>query len=287
MHFKTVAKYIRRSPYQAISAALIMTLTFLTISVFAILTLLSVKLITYFESRPQLTIFFTDEVQQEEIESLRATLVGTGKTSSIVFVSKKEALELYKQQNKNDPLLLDLVTADILPASLEVQATRAEDLAELAEVVKNASNVEEVIFQKDIVDTLVSWTNAIRLIGIGVISVLVLASILVIITIISMKITTRREEIEIMRLIGASSWFIRMPFVLEGMLYGFVGALIGWLIAYGVLLYATPTLETFMRGVPIFPLSPIVLLELLGLEVIVAWFLGAFASYLAVLRYLK
>ncbi len=287
MHLRTVAKYIRRSPYQAISAGLIMTLTFFAITVFTIITILSIRLVSYFESRPQLTVFFKDTASKSQIQTMKVELKDTGKTSSIVYVSKEEALRIYKEQNKNDPILLDLVTADILPASIEVQAKEVEDLSSLASIVKGSNIVEEVVFQKDIVDTLISWTNAFKRIGIVVISVLVLVSTFVIITIIGIRITVRREEIEIMKLIGASNWFIRMPFLLEGMFYGLVGAILGSLITFGLLLYSTPTLETFLRGVPIFPVSPILILEIFAVEVFLACLLGAVASFLAVFRYLK
>ena len=287
MHLKTVAKYIRRSPYQAISAALIMTLTFFTISMFAILTILSIRLINYFETRPQLTVFFKDTAKQEEIKGLEEQLKATLKVATISFVSKEEALKIYKEQNKKDPILLDLVTADILPSSIEVQAIKAEYLSDLASIVKGSDIVEEVIFQKDIVDTLIAWTNAFRKIGIVVISVLAIVSLFIILTIIGIKITLRREEIEIMRLIGASNWFIRAPFLLEGMMYGFFGALIGWTVSVGILLYSTPALESFLKGVAVLPISPIMLFELFALELFLACFFGAFASYLAVLRSLK
>ncbi len=283
----TVSKYIKRSPYQAISAALIMSLTFFSISVFAILTIVSIRFISYFESRPQLTVFFKDSATRDEIGKLEQELEGTGKTSSILYISKEEALKIYREQNKSDPILLDLVTSDILPASIEVQAKQAESLSTLAGIVKGSPLVEEVVFQKDIVDTLISWTNAARQIGIAVIAILVTVSVLVIITIIGIKITVRREEIEIMKLIGASNWFIRAPFLIEGMFYGFVGAFVGGGLATGLFYYFAPTLESFLRGVAIFPISPIIMLELLLVEVIIACLLGAFASYLAVLRYLK
>lgn len=285
--FKTVTKYMRRSPYQAISAFLIMTLTFFAVSIFAVLTILSVRLIDYFETRPQLTVFFKDTASRQEIQDLEDKLKNTNEVSSIAYVSKEEALQIYREQNKKDPILLDLVTADVLPASIEVQATKAEKLDDLAGIVKSEPIVEEVVFQKDIVDTLISWTSAIRKVGITVISVLSLVSLFVILTIIGIKITLRREEIEIMRLIGASNWFIRMPFLIEGMIYGFVGAVLGWSICVAILLYATPTLESFLKGINIFPLSPLMLLEVLALEVFAACFLGMIASYFAVLRYLK
>ena len=142
-------------------------------------------------------------------------------------------------------------------------------------------------FQKDVVDQLMAWTNAFRQVGLAVIVILLVVTVFVIVTIIGIKITVRREEIEIMRLIGASNWFIRAPFVLEGALYGILGALIGGAVATGLFYYFSPSLESFMRGIPVFPLSPLILGELLLFEIIIAGCLGAFASYIAVLRYLK
>src|SRR3989344_3269155 len=283
----TVSKYVRRSPYQALSAALIMGLTFFAITVFSILTILSIRFISYFETRPQITVFFKDSATREEIRDLEKNLSDTSKTSSIKYVSKEEALAIYREQNQSDPILLDLVTAEILPASIEVQATQAEFLSELAGVVRGLPLVEEVIFQKDIVDTLISWTDAARRLGIAIIAILVTVSVLFIVTIIGIKITVRREEIETMKLLGATNWFIRAPFLLEGAFYGFVGSVIGGGLAIGLFYYFTPTLESFLRGVAIFPLSPFIILELFAIEVIIACVLGVFASYMAVLRYLK
>ncbi|HVT01318.1 MAG TPA: permease-like cell division protein FtsX [Patescibacteria group bacterium] len=287
MHFDTVAKYIRRSPYQSLSAALIMSLTFFTITIFGILTIFSIRFIAYFESRPQLTVFFKDTATKADIDSMQKSLENTGKTSSVTYVSKEQALKIYKQQNKSDPLLLDLVTSDILPASIEIQALQAEDLSSLASVVQKSPLVEEVVFQKDIVDTLISWTNAARRVGIAIIAILTTVSVLVIITIIGIRITVRREEIEIMKLIGASNWFIRAPFLMEGAFYGLVGSLVGGLSAIGIFYYFQPAIEVFLKGIAIFPLNPLILLELLLIEIIIACSLGAFASYMAVLRYLK
>ncbi len=287
MHLKTVLKYMRRSPYQSVSAALIMILTFFSITLFAILTIISIRLITYFETRPQLTVFFKDTAKREDITALEKKLEDTGKSASIVFVSKEEALKIYKEQNKSDPILLDLVTSDILPASIEVQAVKAQYLSDLASIVKGSTIVDEVVFQKDIVDTLILWTSTIRKIGLVIISVLMLITVFVILTIIGIKITIRRDEIEIMRLIGASNWFIRAPFLLEGMIYGFIGALVGWGVSVGLFLYATPTLDAFLKGTAVLPVSYLILVELLGVEIILAGFLGAFASYIAVLRYLR
>lgn len=283
----TAWRNIRRSPYQAIAAIIIMSLTFLVVSFFTFLLVGSSKVVSYFESKPQVTAFFKNEAKQSDINSLENKLKDTGKVSSVKFVSKKEALEIYRQQNKNDPLLLDLVTADILPSSLEISTFKIEDLSIISESLRSSPIVSEVIFQKDVVSTLTSWTSALRKIGLGAILVLSVVSIFIIATIIGIKISVKKGDIEIMRLIGASNWYIRWPFIFEGIFYGLVGSFIGWFVATASLLYAAPFLSSFLRGIPILPVSPIFLLELLGLELLMASILGAFSSFLAVLRFLK
>lgn len=284
---KNTKQNIRRSPYQALSAIVIMTLTFLVISFFAFLLTGSSKIVSYFESKPQVTAFFRNEAKQSDINALENKLKESEKVSSVKFVSKKEALAIYKEQNKNDPLLLDLVTADILPSSLEISTYKIEDLSQVSETLKSSPIVSEVIFQKDVVSTLTAWTSALRKIGIASIVVLSLVSIFLILTIIGIKISQKRGDIHIMRLIGATPWYIRWPFIFEGVFYGVVGAFTGWVVSTAALLAATPFLSDFLRGIPILPVSPIFLLVLLFGELIFAMVLGAFSSYLAVLRYLK
>ena len=286
-HVKTTWRNIRRSPYQAFAAILIMMLTFLTVSFFTFLIGGSSQIVNYFESKPQVTAFFKNEAKQTDINTLENNLQSSGKIASVKFVSKDEALKIYREQNKNDPLLLDLVTADILPASLEISTTKIEDLSPVSDMLKNSPIVQEVVFQKDVVSTLTDWTAAIRKIGLALIVVLSLVSIFIMVTIIGIKISQKKEDIEIMRLIGATNWYIRWPFIFEGMFYGVIGAFLGWVIASVALWYSTPFLESFLKGIPVLPVSPLVLLELLGVELILAAMLGAFSSFLAVLRYLK
>jgi cell division transport system permease protein len=211
----------------------------------------------------------------------------TGKISSVRFVSKKEALQIYREQNKNDPLLLDLVTEDILPSSLEISTEKIDDLGSVSDALKGSPIVSEVIYQKDIVSTLSKWTNAVRIIGTSVIIVLALVSIFIMMMVIGFKVSQKRDEIEIMKLLSATNWYIRTPFMLEGIFYGAVGTLFGWLVATAGLLYATPYLESFLKGIPVLPASPLFLMGLLAVELVIAIGLGVLASFLAVLRYLK
>ena len=285
--FKATWQHIRRSPYQAMAAIAIMTLTLFVSGVFFLTAAGSSAILSYFESKPQITAFFTDEKKEAEIKTLEEKLQSTNQVASLKYVSKEEALAIYKEQNKNDPILLEMVTANILPASLEVSAKEAKVLGDLAKILQAEPGIQEVIYQKDVVDNLIAWTDAIRKIGIVFVGFLTLISLLIILTVIGMKIGLKKEEIEILKLIGASNWYIRLPFLLEGALYGLLAGLIAWFICLGLVLYINPQLSSFLVGIPVFSISPLFMLAFLGGLVLAGSLVGIFGSLMAVWRYLK
>jgi cell division transport system permease protein len=284
----TTWNHIRRYPYQAFAAIFIMIQTFLVISFFTFIVVGANRIISYFESVPKVTAFFKEEAKQENIDALKDQLQASGKVADVRFVSKQEALKIYSKQVSDDPLLMDLVTAEILPPSLEVSTKSVEDLGSIASLMKKSTYVDKVIFQKDIIETLRVWTDAVRKVGIVLISVLALDSVFIMIIIIGIKISQKKKEIEVTRLLGATNWYVRWPFIFEGIVYGVIGAFFGWVIAVAGLLYATPFLtSTVLKNIPLLPASPLFLIELLAGELVFAVILGIIASYLAVLRYLK
>src|SRR3989304_6527318 len=105
---KTAWQHIRRSPYQSFAAIVTIFLTFLVAVVFFLATYTSALILQYFESKPQIIVFFADNAGQTEIDALSGTLKATGKIAATRYVSKEEALEIYREQNKKDPLLLEM-----------------------------------------------------------------------------------------------------------------------------------------------------------------------------------
>lgn len=283
----TTWQHIRRSPYQALAAIMIMTLTFFTVSLFAYLFYSSFVILRYFETRPQIIAFFKEEIKSDELNQLKNKLNETDKVTSLKYVSKKEALAIYREQNKNDPLLLEMVTASILPDSLEVSAIQPGYLSELAGILKKETNVDKVSFPEEVINVVISLTNSIRMVGISLIAFLTLNSLLVVFTIVSMKISLKKEEIEILRLIGASKSYIRQPFILEGIFYGIVAAILGSGFCSLIIYLITPNIAPALSGIPLLPLSIIVYASVLGGTIFFGLLLGIISSLIAVLRYLK
>lgn len=278
---------IRRTPYQALAASMVMFFTFLILIVFMMIALGSERVLKYYESKPIAIAFFKDNTTPSDVESIKNALEQTGKVTNLKYVSKEEALAIYKDRNKNDPALVELVTANILPASLEISTQSPLDLPPIAEILRKEPVIESVTVPEDVVQNLTRATNVVRWVGGGAVIFSSLFAFLVILMIIGFKIRLKRSEIMTMKLLGASSWFIRAPFILEGIIYGVCGAFLAWVISYAMLWYATPFLENTLREVKLFPVSPLAMLGFLGVALIVAVIIGALGSFGAVRRYLR
>lgn len=285
-HIKFAKRNIRRSPFQAIAASLVMFLTFFALLVFLILAAGSQMILRYYESKPQVIAFFKDGTTPEDISAIQNALIGEGRVMATTFISKEEALEIYQDRNQNDPALLELVTANILPASLEISTRTPNDLTPVAEILRREPVVSDVIVPEDVVAALTSTTKVIRYVGGATVVFLILFATLVTLMFVGFKIRLKRQEIETMRLLGASSSFIRAPFILEGMFYGLSGAVASWVVIYTLLWYFTPFLQVYLGEVELLPANPLFMLALLGMQIVIALVVGGLGAFGAVRRYL-
>ena len=278
---------IRRTPFQAVAASMVMFLTFFALLVFLIVGAGVGETLKYFESKPQAIAFFKEGTTQQDISAIENALKEEGRVSATKYVSKEEALKKYQEANKDQPLLTELVSANILPASLEISTKSPEDLPAIADILAKEPVVEQVFLPKDVIKNLTSVSTIIRIVGGSVVGFLLVFSTLVIVMIIGFKIRLRRTEIEIMRLLGASPSFIRNPFILEGIFYGVAGAILAWVLSYSLLWYFTPFLQGYLGEVKLLPVNPLFMLALLGGSLLLAIIVGGLGSIAAVRRYLK
>jgi len=297
IHTKTALDHIRRSPFQALAATVVLSVTFFVATLFTILIYSSGKALTYFETRPQVIAFLVDETTSEEISDLQNRLTGDTRVEDVKYVSKEQALEIYKTATSDNPLLSELVSPSIFPASLEFSLSDLEFAQIVIDEIGQETIVDQVGFTaslggedtlEDVVQKLRTVTRYVR-IGGGVFAGLLAAtSLLVLVVIISMRVSTRKSEIEILDLIGATPKFIRSPIITEAIIYVFLGVLIGWSLSIILVLYTTPSLISYFGQIPVLPKSTPQLLGLMGLillgELILGLFLALFGSGLAISR---
>lgn len=283
----TALTTIRRSPYQALTSIIMVSVTFFVGFTFSLFALASGKILQHFETRPQIIAFFELETPTEEIQKIADKMKTKEYVESVTIISQNDALKLYQQENINDPLLLELVTADILPASIEVSAKNIESLSNINSDFDEFSQVEDVVFQEDVISILSKWIKTAEIIGVSATSILALISFLIIMSVTAMKATAQKNSIKIMRLLGATKGYVKIPFMLEGMIYGLVGAVIGWLITFSILLYLTPSINEVLGEINLFPIPPLFYIIHGSIGILSGIFLGGFASLVATQRLMK
>lgn len=291
---------IRRTPYQSTAAFLVLFLTlFLSLAILFSLSFLY-GLLGYVETRPQVTVYFKSQTSQSDIFGVRDDLVASGKVLSVKYVSKDDAYKIYRESNKDNPLLLEMVSADILPPSLEVYATKPMYLPQIAEYLKKSPAVDEVNFQKVIIERLLTLTNIIRKTSMIFFGFLLLTTIIILITITHFKVALKRDEIELQRLLGASGFYIKKPFLGESIFFGITSAATAFILFAGILFYLSPFITSYLRGISeitlnlmdmyklvVWPLNPIVLSSFFGLIAVFGIFIATLATLLATQKYIK
>jgi len=217
---------MRRSPYQSMAAVLTMFLTMLLTGLFFLATAGSSLVLQYFESKPQITVFFKDDVPEERIMELRAQFQGDGRILDVTYVSKEDAFEIFKEINKDEPVLLESISANILPASLEVKSKNLSSLDELAEEYQVIDGVEEVKYFEDVIERFRYWSSVIYVVGIVTLFTLFVISYSVIIVTLRTTINNKGIELEILKLVGATDRYVKKPLMYQGIFFGGLSALI-------------------------------------------------------------
>jgi cell division transport system permease protein len=291
---------MRRAPFQATAAIFVLSLTFFVATLVSILVYSSAQLLSYFETRPQVIAFLKDEATDTQVADLQHKLGADPKIKDVKYVSKEGALSIYKKATSDNPLLGQLVSPSIFPASLEFSVTDLSFAQDIINQVKGESIVDSVGFTaavggeaslNDVVSRLRTITTYVRLGGGVFTGVLALASFVVLLITITMRMSTRREEIEILDLIGATKSFIRSPIMLEAIIYAILGVFIGWILAFIGVLYSAPTLVSYFGEIPILPRDTLGILTIfgviIGVELVFGMTLAIFGSLLAISRVRK
>ncbi|MCX7955784.1 MAG: permease-like cell division protein FtsX [Patescibacteria group bacterium] len=296
---KEIFKSIKRTPYQSLAGFLVLFFSFFLSLIILFSLSLANGILNYLETKPQVTVYFQPKTPENQIFKIRDELSQSGKTLSIKYISQKEAFEIYKNLNKDNPLLLEMISSDIFPPSLEIFAKKPYFLPEIAEYLKKQPDIDEVQFQKDIVDKLLTFTNVLRKISFIFFGYLIIMSIIVLTTTISFKIALKKDEIELLRLLGATNSYIRKPFLKESLFMGFIASIFSFLILLGLIFYLNPFLKYYFFEISeisfdfnfikiiIWPFNFLFISLIFLFVLFFSCFISIVSTYLATNKYLK
>jgi cell division transport system permease protein len=229
---------IRQNLLINVLAVVTITLSFLIVSLFLLVFVNLEGAGEIWSEKVQVTVYFDRELNGKEYVALRNVIMTLQGTDTVGYVSKDEALKRFRARLKGQEALLDGVPSEILPASLEIrlkQAYRTSD-AVMAYVarLKKIPTISEVQYGEEWVRRFNAFMNFMRFAGALLGGFIALAVLFIISNTIKITIYSRREEVELLELVGATRFFIKVPFLIEGILQGVCGALLALLILAGV-----------------------------------------------------
>lgn len=245
-----------RNLWLSLVTVLILVLTLFLVSLVATLNVLADQSIQAVEDKIDINIDFAEDATEADIVAAQLYLQNLPEVKQVRYISNDEALQKFKEANADDP---DVTTAleelddNPLPASLVVQAYHLEDYEYVMKQFENSeydllAEKKNFADNQAIIDRLSAITWRMYQAGLIVSAVFVLISVVLMFNTIRLAIYAHREELGIMKLVGATNWFIRAPFILEGLLYAILASVLAMVLLWGGMLLAAPYVNNFFAG---------------------------------------
>jgi cell division transport system permease protein len=180
----------------------------------------------------ELSIFLNPDISPAQSDAVRAELQGLPEVKKVTYVDQEAAYEEFRTMFANSPDLVESVTAQDLPPSYRVVPREPEFVDVVGDRFTRREGVKDVVYARDTVETLLKVTTFLQRLIFAIAAVLLLSASLLILNTIRMAIFARRREVAVMKLVGATNWFIRVPFMLEGMVQGILGAAVAFVMVF-------------------------------------------------------
>ncbi len=236
----------------------------------------------------EISINVADDTPLQQVYDFQQKLAGDPRVASVKFVTKDEALAQFKSDPQNG-ILTQQIAGNPLDAKLDVQVSNLRDVAAIDSLARNWAGVDPTDptnYQGDFINRMLQLSQWLSFAGAGLLVILSVASVVIVMNTIRTAVYHRRKEIEVMKLVGATEWFVRGPFVLEGVITGLLAASIA--LALLVVAYE-PVVSRFKSDVGFIPLSydPAFISSLATDLLLAGVLLGAVGSYIGVRRYVR
>lgn len=284
---KEVYTSFKRNIWMTLASIFTVVLSLFILGFFSIVILNLNKMADTLESQVQISVYLKDDLSQEEIDETKETLSKIEGLQDIKFTTREEAMENFKKRLGDQQFLLDaLDDTNPLPDSFSLTVTSPQQVKTIVDTVVALDSVESASYSQDIINHLFNLTHLIRLIGVALIILLTGAAIFIISNTIRLTVFARRKEIAIMKYVGATDWFIRWPFLLEGICLGFIGGGLATIFLYIVYNQVTQEIYEAMAFFPLIPQHPFI--NYISLAILVAGIIiGALGSTISLKKFLK
>ena len=282
-----VFRSLRRNTWMTFASIGTVTVSLFVLGVFLILALNMNRLAGMLESQVQISVYLEDHLTDREKRQIEYDITSLQGIDTVKYVDRDEAKTRLQERLGDQKYLLDALSDDNpLPDAFEVTVTTPAVVESAASAISAMSGVEEAKYGQDVIEHLFDITRLMRIFGLVLMLLLGAATLFIIANTIRLTVFARRKEIAIMKYVGATDWFIRWPFLLEGIVLGCFGGIIAavalrsFYAAMAAQIYST---LAFFPLLPQYPFMNYVTLAILGSGIVI----GAIGSLISLKRFLK
>ena len=284
---KETYKSIRRNGFMSFASISTVAVSLLVLGMFLMIFLNTNNLAQYLENQVQISVYMQDSATDKELASVKDKLTKMPGVVKVTQVNKQQALERFKKRlGDQEQLLNSLGKENPFPNSFEVQVDNPDRIKVLTPQIGQLPKVETAKFGQEVVEHLFQLTKILRLGGIVLVVFLAMATLFIISNTIRLTVFARRKEVIIMKYVGATDWFIRWPFLLEGMTLGFFGAVVAFVLINSIYASLLDRIHATLAFLPLLPTSPLLLYVDVFL-LAAGTGIGALGSYISLRKFLR
>lgn len=284
---KEVATSLKRNNWMSLASIGTVTISLFILGLFLMVVVNLDRMASMLESQVQISVYLKDDITKAQKDELENKLNALQGIDSVKYISRDEAMQRFSERLGDQKYLLkSLDETNPLPNAFEVTVKDPQMVKTASHEVADYAGVDSAVYAQDVVEHLFDITRLIRLIGLAIIIFMAGATVFIISNTIRLTVFARRKEIAIMKYVGATDWFIRWPFLLEGVVLGFIGSTIAIILLRLSYIALTQKIYDMMTFFPLMPLYPF--LTYVTIFIILSGIvIGALGSVISIKRFLK
>ncbi len=285
----------RRNGWLSAATVAIMTLALLVFAGLIMFGVITNRAAASIQDKIDISVYFNTNTSEDEILNIRQSLQGLSEVSNVDYISRDKALDIFKTNHASDPTITQAInelSTNPLEASLNIKAKNPDQYAAIAQYLSSSDlsqYIDSVSYtqNQDIINRLAKIVKGVESGAIVVIIFLAFIAGLVVFNTIRLAIYSNRDEISIMRVVGASNSLVRGPYMVDGMICGAIAALVSIVIAAPITYFVSPYLNVFIPGLDIFQYFYTNIFQFFAYELLFGVVIGGLSSFIAVRKYLK
>lgn len=281
-------KSLKRNTTLSFASIITVSLTLFMFGIYLLAMLNANEIVKNIESKLEVSVFLKEDASTSDKENIQKTITNIQGVTKIGFVTKDEALEKWKDQlgEENQDLVQGFDEKNPLPESFTVTVENAEIVKTVVTNTEKLDGIEKVVANQDLVNRISAVVGGVKWVGFAALIILIPICLLLIGNTIKLAVYSRRREVNIMKFVGATDWFIRWPFIIEGIIIGIVGAILSSALLIPLYSLAYNKLSSYVVMINL--VTPqYLIMNILWIFILSGTLIGGIGSILSIRKFLR